>query len=99
MADIEINRAHGMTLERARDALDAALIELGKEHGLTYSWDGNEVSFKVKGAQGSGTVDGTHIHIEIHLEWWAKPFKPRIEAAVIKSLDKGIQEGNQEEID
>lgn len=99
MADIEIDRAHGMTLDSARAALDAALIELGKEHGLTYSWDGDGVSFKVKGAQGSGTVDGTHIHIKIHLEWWAKPFKPRIEAEVIKSLDKGIQEGNQEEND
>lgn len=88
MADIEITRAHHMTLKVARTAADKMADHLGKKFGLARDWEGNTLKFERPGVTGLVALDEKHLRISVSLGFLLKAMRGSIESAVTHELDK-----------
>ena len=88
MADIEITRAHHMTLKAARAAADEMAGQLGKKFGLAGGWEGNTLKFERPGVSGSLGITEKDVNISVSLGFLLKAMKGSIEQAVRHELDK-----------
>lgn len=90
MSTINIQREHGTTKEKAKDAVQKIAEELQQSMGATYQWQQDILSFKQAGAKGDITVDDHKVDIKIELSLLMKPLKGTIEQQIGQRLDKLI---------
>lgn len=91
MADIHIERQHGMSLAQARKAAFkwAEQVEEKFDMECTYEEGGtsDEVSFKRSGVNGTLTVTADTFELQAKLGFLLGAFKDTIEAEIVKNLD------------
>jgi putative polyhydroxyalkanoate system protein len=87
MADIELQRTHGLGLEGAREAADRMATQLGRKFDLKGDWAGNVLRFERPGVSGSLTITEKDLRLSVALGFLLKAMKPSIERAVTHELD------------
>ena len=98
MADIHIERQHGMTLAQARKAALrwAEQAEQKFDMDCTYV-EGDtcdEVNFKRSGVSGTLTVNAKVFELQAKLGFLLGAFKDKIESEIVKNLDALIAGGS-----
>ncbi|HEX4334050.1 MAG TPA: polyhydroxyalkanoic acid system family protein [Usitatibacter sp.] len=88
MADIRIEREHGLGLAGARAAAERLAADLGKRFGLEGEWRGDVLEFERPGVSGSLSITQTHVRLEVALGFMLKAMKGSIETAVHHEVDK-----------
>lgn len=97
MADILIERQHGMSLAQARktafkwaeQAEEKFDMECTYQEGSTF----DEVSFKRSGVTGTLTVSKDAFELQAKLGFLLGAFKDKIESEIVKNLDALIAKG------
>ena len=87
MADIEIRRSHGVSVQDARAAAERIAAELEQRFGLRGEWQGDTFSFKRTGVNGFLTVGPRDLHLSVTLGLLLKAMRESIERAVVHKLD------------
>jgi putative polyhydroxyalkanoate system protein len=95
MADIHIERLHGMSLADARNAALKWATEAEQKFDMECRYAGgetsDEVSFSRSGVSGTLTVDKNAFELEAKLGFLLSAFKEKIEAEIVKNLDALIR--------
>jgi putative polyhydroxyalkanoate system protein len=87
MATIRIEREHGLTHAKARNAADKLARDLQKRFALDYAWDGDEVRFERPGVSGRMVVGRKAIALDVTLGFLMSALKPVIEREIHAELD------------
>jgi putative polyhydroxyalkanoate system protein len=92
MADISVEKEHGMELEAAKAKVHEVVSGLQKEMDYvdTVDWNSDQSSAKVKGTGFSGrfSVDDKKVSVDIDLKFFAKPLKGKIADKIERHLDR-----------
>ena len=87
MADIDIRRSHGVTLEAAREAAQRIAAELEQRFGLRGQWDGDTFRFQRSGLTGFLAVGPQDVHLSVTLGLLLRAMRDSIERAAVHKLD------------
>lgn len=87
MADIDIRRSHGVTLEAARETAQRIAADLEQRFGLRGQWDGDTFRFQRAGASGFLAVGPQDVHLSVTLGLLLKAMRESIERAALHKLD------------
>ena len=91
MADIHIERAHGMDLTQARQTARHWATQAEEKYQLQGSYDegpeGDTFSFQRTGVSGTLQVTGQAFTLDAKLGFLLSAFKPQIEAEMTKKID------------
>ena len=87
MADIDIRRSHGVTLEDARETARRIATDLEQRFGLRGEWDGDTFRFQRSGASGFLAVGPQDVHLSVTLGLLLKAMRESIERAAVHKLD------------
>ena len=101
MADIHIERDHGMSMAQARkiafrwaeQAEQKFDMQCTYREGATEGITQDEVSFKRSGVTGTLTVTATTFTLQAKLGFLLGAFKDKIEGEIVKNLDALIASG------
>jgi putative polyhydroxyalkanoate system protein len=88
MSDIIIQRAHGMTLKKARAAAEQVAAQLAIEFSIEYVWEGNNLNFHRAGVTGMIAVEKKQVTISAKLNFLLRPLKARIEREIHRFCDE-----------
>jgi len=91
MSVIDINRAHSLDKEHAREAAETLAKDLSKQFDVNYQWEGDLLKFKRSGVKGQLDISENDLHIRLELGLMLRPFKSRIEQEIHSQLDQIIQ--------
>lgn len=91
MADISIQKKHGLMLEDAQERIDKVVTDIRAEFSSlikSIDWNSEKTVAKVKGKGFSGvfSVDEVNIGIDVDLSFFAKPFKEKVETKINEEL-------------
>ena len=91
MADIQIERKHGMSLSQARAAAFTWAEQAEEKFDMTCTYEEgstlDEVSFSRSGVSGTLTVTGDAFQLQAKLGFLLGAFKDKIESEIVKNLD------------
>jgi len=91
MADIHIERAHGMDLTEARRTARQWATQAEEKYQLQGSYDegldADTFSFQRAGVSGTMLVTGNAFTLDAKLGFLLGAFKPQIEAEMVKKID------------
>ena len=87
MADIDIRRPHGVTVQSARETAARIAADLEQRFGLRGEWDGDTFRFKRSGVTGFLAVGAEDVHLSVTLGLLLKAMRESIERAVVHKLD------------
>ena len=87
MAVIDIRRKHGRSIKDARAAVERVARAIALEYGITHAWDGNELTFRRTGVNGTISVARQEVHIRAELGFLMGTLKPVIEREIVRQLD------------
>lgn len=102
MADIHIERQHGMTLAQARQTASTWADQAAAKFDMTCSrGDGevsnaDDISFKRSGVTGTLAVTAEVFELNVKLGFLLGAFKDQIEGEIIKNLDALIAKKSAE---
>jgi putative polyhydroxyalkanoate system protein len=88
MANIHIERDHGLTQAKARAAAEKLARDLSKRFELAYAWDGNDIEFERPGLTGRMQVGRKSIALDVTLGLLLSALKPTIEREIHATLDR-----------
>ncbi|MFN0302706.1 MAG: polyhydroxyalkanoic acid system family protein [Burkholderiales bacterium] len=88
MSDIDIRRAHALSLSRARKQAEAMASALKEKFDLDSTWEGNQLRFARPGIAGALTVLNGEIHLVADLGLLLSFMKPRIEGHINEELER-----------
>lgn len=91
MADIQIERKHGMSMAQARAAAFKWAEQAEEKFDMTCTYEegstSDEVSFTRSGVSGTLTVNETVFQLQAKLGFLLGAFKDKIEGEIVKNLD------------
>ncbi len=87
MSIIHVKHNHTLTPDESRIRVEAIARDLKREYKMDYSWDGNRLHFRRKGASGHAHLGDGYIELEIKLGMLLAPLKRKIEATIRKDID------------
>jgi putative polyhydroxyalkanoate system protein len=91
MADIQIERQHGMTLPEARKAAFKWAEQAEEKFDMACTYEegklSDEVSFTRSGVSGTLTVNKDTFELQAKLGFLLGAFKDKIEGEIVKNLD------------
>lgn len=97
MADIHIEREHGMSFAEARTAAFKWTEQAKQKFDMACTYDEGEtldqVSFKRSGVSGTLSVTPDHFELHAKLGFLLGAFKERIESEIVKNIDALIAKG------
>lgn len=93
MATIEINRAHTVGIEAAKQKAEQLARDMEQKLGITWSWEGDSIRFKAdsgkaKGVKGHVAVAPANVKVEIDLPFLLRPMKGMISGKVEEKLNE-----------
>ena len=95
MSSIHIKHRHSLQRSETRDRVEHVAKYLKKKYKVNYTWKGNQLSSKHKGAFVHVFLNDGYIELRIQLGLLFAPFKGKIERAIRKNLHSVI--GDEEE--
>ena len=99
MADIHIERQHGMTLAQARTAAFKWAEQAEEKFDMACTYEEgdaqDEVSFKRSGVNGTLTVTKDTFELQAKLGFLLGAFKDKIEGEIVKNLDALIAQSSK----
>jgi putative polyhydroxyalkanoate system protein len=88
MADIEVQRDHGLGLKKAKAAAQKVADEMAESFDMESEWEGNTLHFSRSGVTGELTVTKNSVQMNAKLGFLLSAFKPKIEAQIEKNFDE-----------
>jgi putative polyhydroxyalkanoate system protein len=99
MAHISIHRKHNLGLKDARVQVEKIAESLKEKLNSEYTWEGNTLNFKRKGASGSIDVSEDSFDLEITLGLALRPMKGMIEKTILENLDQAMDKDSNIDVD
>jgi putative polyhydroxyalkanoate system protein len=99
MAHISIHRKHNLGLKDARVQVEKIAESLKEKLNSEYTWEGNTLNFKRKGASGSIDVSENSFDLEITLGLALRPMKGMIEKTILENLDQAMDKDSNIDVD
>ena len=95
MSSIHIKHRHNLKRSETRDRVERVAKYLKAKYRVNYTWNGDQLSSKHKGAFAHVFIDDGLIELKIQLGLLFSPLKGRIERAIRKNLESviGDEEG------
>jgi putative polyhydroxyalkanoate system protein len=90
MSQIHIVRSHQLGLEVARYEVERIAQRVQEEHGASYEWDGDTLSFTRSGVSGRIEVQPDSIDLQIKLGLLLTAIKGQLEARLIAKVDEAL---------
>ena len=90
MAQIHIKRAHNLGLDQARQQVEQVAERLKAELSVDYQWNGNQLSFKRSGANGTIQVAPDCVVCDVKLGMMLSAMKGKIEDAINEKFDRAL---------
>ena len=87
MSTIHLKHTHALTQEQTRERVEEIAKDLNREYKIDYSWDGNRMQFRRKGASGSILLGEGFIELDIKLGMLLTPLKGKIEDTIRRDID------------
>ena len=91
MADIQIERKHGMSMAQARASAFKWAEQAEEKFDMTCTYEEgsttDEVSFSRSGVSGTLTVTGDAFQLQAKLGFLLGAFRDKIESEIVKNLD------------
>lgn len=88
MSQIDINHAHTMAPERAREAVQELADKLTERFGVTCHWEGDILHFDRSGIEGRIAVLPSQLRVTAELGFLFAAMKGPIESELRRVLDK-----------
>ena len=87
MTRIHLQRAHGLGLDRVRQAVQKAAEEMADSHQVESRWEGDVLRFSRAGLTGSLALGESEVVLDAELGMLLSAFKPKIEEQIQKNFD------------
>jgi putative polyhydroxyalkanoate system protein len=87
---IRIRRRHGMTLEQARNRVEAVAEELKARLAVDCHWQANRLVFSRRGAAGAIRVDELEVEVNVELGLMLRGLERSIRSAIEQRLDQAL---------
>ena len=88
MATVDITRDHQLGKEVARERAQQLADKLAQKLDAKCVWQGDELTFKRSGADGSITVSDAQVRVQVKLGLMLTPMAGMVKGEVEKALDK-----------
>ena len=86
MASIDIRQDHDLGREGACKAVERVARQLQDDMGISYQWDGSELTFEGRGATGSILVSDSEVKVVVDLSILLQPIRSQIEKEIRRYL-------------
>ena len=86
MSGIDIRHAHQVPLAQAREAVEQAIMTLGRRYGLDYRWEGDTLHFVRPGVDGRIALAPGEVHVTAQLGLLLSAMKGTIESELVRLL-------------
>lgn len=86
MPNIHLKHSHTLTPDETRKRVEEIAQDLKREYKMDYSWDGDLVRFRRKGASGSVHLGDGFIELKIKLGMLLAPLKGKIESMIQQDI-------------
>ena len=87
-ADIELERAHHMSLAQAKTVAQKVAEEMAIEYGLQSQWEGNSLNFSRPGIHGTLKVDAKTMSVAVTLSFLFKPFAGKFREQMSTNMEQ-----------
>lgn len=88
MSVIKVSREHQLNHEEVKQIAEDMVVSLAQEFGVKYHWESETVKFKGAGAKGHMTLLPGQVDLKMELSFLLIPLKSKIEASIVRRLDK-----------
>lgn len=88
MATVDITRDHQLGKDVARERAQQLADKLAQKLDAKCAWQGDELTFKRSGADGSITVSDAQVRVQVKLGLMLTPMAGMVKGEVEKALDK-----------
>ena len=88
MADIKMIKYHALPIAKAKQLVQKAADDLGKEYDLTSEWHGHTLRFHRSGVEGHMKVTAADIHLDVTLGFLLRPFKAKFVEHIEHNFDR-----------
>lgn len=89
MSDIRVEKAHQLSVEAAKKALEPFAAELESKYGLKLAWNGARADLKGTGASGTVEISAAKVVVSVKLGMLAKAAGIKADK-VQSSIDKRL---------
>lgn len=96
MSNIHIKHHHSLKHHETRERVDQIARHLKRKYRVDYTWHGNQLHSRHKGASVAVYLDDGYIELKVKLGLLFAPMKGRIERAIRKNLHSVI--GDRENV-
>ena len=90
MSRIDIRHAHSLPPAAARQAVEDAVVKLGKKVGLDYRWEGDTVHFVRQGVDGQIDLLPGEVHVTAKLGLLFAAMRGTIESELLRILKERL---------
>ena len=90
MAGFSVSRSHSMDKDEVRAAAEELARELRIQYGLSYRWRGDAATFRGSGVDGTLSIEGDIISVNVKLGFLAAAFEQSLLRAVNEYLDEYV---------
>ena len=85
---ISIRRTHNLEPDQAQHLVESLATELKDSLSLSYRWEGRNLTFKRRGANGNIQIGDQDINVEVNLSFVLMPLKGKIQREITTYFDK-----------
>ena len=95
MATIDIRRSHTLSIDEAKKRAEELARGMETKLGIRWRWEGDRIKFDApsgaaKGANGTVSVDGSAVRVEVDLPFLLRAIKCTVESKIHEKLDQVI---------
>ena len=90
MSRIDIQHVHDLPPAAARQAVEEAVVKLGKKVGLDYRWEGDTVHFMRSGVDGRIDLHPGEVHVTAKLGLLFAAMRGTIESELLRILKERL---------
>ncbi len=87
---IEISREHSLDPEQIRTRVEQVAEGMKDKLSMDYHWQGDQLNFSRRGAEGHILVEARQIHLKLELGVMFRALEGGIREAVEKKLDQAL---------
>ncbi len=90
MSTIHVNRNHTLGKERAKKSIEEIAQEMKGRLGISYRWNGDELTFERSGVDGKIAVTDSNVDVVVKLGILASPMQGMVQREIEHYLDRHL---------